>query len=128
MRRKQQGQGEGGGHIGVGPAKAVGQKEDQTDGPQHHDIRPVHRAQVIGVGADDLLAVVTGILFIELVVNEVSPLAVERQLLAAGDDGLIVLIEPIFGLTHVGEMAINTVHQQPAHHHGNRDPERGHPE
>ncbi len=92
--QEQQGQRKGSSHIGVGPAKAVGQKEDQTDGPQHHDIRPVHRAQVIGVGANDLLAVVTGILLIELVVNEVSPLAVERQLLATGDDGLIVLIEP----------------------------------
>ncbi len=75
-----------------------------------------------------LLAVVTGILLIELVIDEVSPLAVERQLLAASDDGLIVLIEPIFGLTHVGEMAINTVHQQPAHHHDDGDPEGGHPE
>ncbi len=122
--QEQQGQREGGGHLGVGPAQPVGQEEDQTDGPQHHDIRPVHRAQVIGVGANDLLPIVLRILLIKLVVNEVGPLAVERQLLAASDDGLIVLIEPILGLTHMGEMAIDPVHQQPAHHHGEGDPER----
>ena len=77
--QEQQGQGEGGGHIGVGPAQPVGQEEDQADGTQHHDVRPVHRAQVVGIGADDLLPVVLGILLIELVVDEVGTLAVERQ-------------------------------------------------
>jgi hypothetical protein len=43
---------------------------------------------VVGIGADDLLPVVPGILLIELVVDEVGTLAVERQLLAPGDDGL----------------------------------------
>ena len=126
--QEQQGQGEGGGHIGVGPAQPVGQEEDQADGTQHHDVRPVHRAQVVGIGADDLLPVVPGILLIELVVDEVGTLAVERQLLAPGDDGLVVLVEPVFGLAHVRQVAIDPVHQQPAHHHGHGDPEGGNTE
>ncbi|MNF70773.1 hypothetical protein D3C84_526970 [compost metagenome] len=123
--QEQQGQGEGGGHIGVGPAEAVGQEEDQAYGPQHHDVRPVHRAQVIGIGADNLPAVIPGVLLIELVIDEVGTLAIERQLLAARDDGLVVLVEPVFGLAHPGQVAIDPVHQQPAHHHGHGDPEGG---
>ncbi len=80
---------------------------------------------MIGVGADDLLAVILRILQIKLVVDEVGPFTVERQLLAAGDDRLVVLIEPILGLTHAGEVAIYPVHQQPTHHHGDGDPEGG---
>ena len=80
---------------------------------------------MIGIGADDLLPVIPGVLLIELVVDEVGTLAIERQLLAAGDDGLVVLVEPVFCLTHLGQVTIDPVHQQPAHHHGHCDPEGG---
>ncbi len=55
--QKQQRQGIGRRHGGIGPAEAVGHPKHQPDGAKHHNIRPVDRAEVEGIGANDMVPV-----------------------------------------------------------------------
>ena len=124
--QEQQRQGIGCGDIGIRPAQRVCHKEDQPDRPQHHDIRPVHGAQVKGIGTDNVEAVLLGIFAVNIVKQMPRPFAVKRQLFAPFDDFLIVSLQFVFRFTHFRQMAVNVRHQYETTDNGDHQPDNRH--
>ena len=124
--QKQQRQGIGRRHGGIGPAEAVGHPEHQPDGAKHHNIRPVDRAEVEGIGANDMVPVLPGVREVELVKHILRALAVEGQLFTPLQHRLIVVIQFIFRFAQAGHMFVHPRDQHKAAPDGERHPQRRH--
>ena len=101
----------GGRHRRIGPAQAVSHPEDQANRAQHHNIRPVDRAQMEGIGADNMVAVFARVREIELIKYIFSALAIKGELFASFENRLIIVIQLIFGFAQRGHVLVDPRHQ-----------------
>ena len=114
-----------GGNVGVGPAETVRHPEHQTNGPQHHNIRPVDRTQMEGVSPYDMVAVVFRIRREFLFVDILRALAVQGQLFAPFQHRLVIVVQAVFGFTQRRHVFIHPRHQHETAPDGQRHPQGG---
>ena len=124
--QKQQRQGIGRRHGGIGPAEAVGHPEHQPDGAKHHNIRPVNRAEMEGIGANDMVPILPGVREVELIKHILRAFAIEGQLFAPLQHRLVVVIQLIFRFAQAGHMFVHPRHQHKTAPDGERHPQRRH--